>query len=95
MTYGEGEGIIRSLRTEGGFWIPNSVIDRDFDYIKARGLATYCLLARAVTKYQYPGIVDLACKLRVTERKATDVVNRLESCGLLNEYDMKAIFGIL
>lgn len=95
VRYGEGEGVVRTLREPRGFWLPNEIIDQHFGTIKARGLALYCLIARQITLYQYPGVVDLACTLRVTERRVEEILDVLASVGLLNERDLRAIRGVI
>jgi len=86
---------LRELRDGGGFWLPNSVIDLHLPRIKSRGLAVYCCIARSMTRQHYPGVVDLACQLRISERKVEEVIARLREDGLLNDSDLEAIYGVV
>ncbi len=88
--YGEHahDGIASRLRTEGGFWLPNRIVDADLAAIKPAGLILYCNLVRCLTQRDYPSPGALAEKLGTTVSKVWQLVEVLYQRGLLNDSDI-------
>lgn len=78
-------------KDEGGFWVPNEVIDLYARHIGVRGIGLYCILCRAVTRSCYPSYGQLARFCRITPSYVRVLVDRLRVCGLLNNHDAAAI----
>lgn len=83
------------MEEQTGFWIPIEIVDKYLPEIKARGLACYCCIARYPGRWLYPGIVDLASMLKCSERQVIETLEKLQSVGLLNSHDLRAIRGDL
>lgn len=84
-------GVLRQLRTEGGFWLPNNLVDNLLLKIKPLGLAVYCVLCRSLTRKDYPSPGAIAEKLGLTQQNVWKQITVLYENGLLNDSDIDAI----
>lgn len=86
-------GLVPSLREDGGFWLPNELIDLHARHLGSRGLYVYCVLARTASHKHYPTVRDLASLTEISPRTVRGLLRRLHEYGLLNDHDLANIAG--
>lgn len=85
-------GVLRQLKEDGGFWLPNSFVDCHAQLLKARGVYLYVLLARSVTRSHYPSADDLAALAKMSRSQVDSLLGFMVRSELLNTSDLKAIY---
>lgn len=91
----DGLGLLREHESEGGFWVPDRLVDLCID-VKARrygpaSIYIYCILARALTSSQYPRAYDLKKLSGMPEDVIFLALQELFDLGLINIHDLKAM----
>ena len=86
-------GILQQLKEDGGFWLPNDLIDLHAEELGPRPLFLYLLLARCITQKFYPSLREIVYISKYERLEVVSTLMQLVERKLLNSSDIQRIRG--
>lgn len=88
-------GQVRWHREDGGFWVPDALVDLHLPTIGPNVLAVFCVLCRCTTALEYPSVGKIARDLGWSTDRVRTAMSVLHARGLLNDFDLATIRGFI